>query len=297
MKLQTAINLFLNEKTPVTREGYFYILRDAAGFLGPAREVDQIRPEHLVEYANQVMARDYTPTTIRRYVKTLKTFFNWCVNLELISRSPAHVLKARRVPAYISRDKAMSEDEFDTLVSYVRWKPRDHALILFLADTGCRARGAAGLKVEDLDLTRCHATVTEKGEKTRQVAFGEDCRTAINLWLFKRPKGAGVYVFSRTATPITSDVVSQIVRRNCLRCGIRSLGSHSLRHRKGHQLADDKIAPSIAATVLGHSDPAVTMQHYYPADWETAEKEMKKLAYRDKTHLPNVVRVIQQKHG
>ena len=297
MNLQPAISLFLGEKTPVTRESYFYILRDFAGFIGPSRPVETLRPAHLVEYNNQVMARDYTPTTLRRYVKTLKTFFNWCVNLELIDKSPAHVLKAHRVPAYISRDKAMREDEFETLISYVRWKPRDHALILFLADTGCRARGAAGLKVEDLDLTRCRANVTEKGDKTRPVAFGEDCRTAINYWLFKRPKGAGVYVFSRTTNPIKAATVGEIVRRNCLHCGVRSLGSHSLRHRKGHQLADDHIAPSIAATVLGHSNATITLEHYYPADWETAEKEMRRLAYKPKIYLPNVIRVIREKRG
>lgn len=291
MKLQPAINLFLGEKTPITRESYFYILRDAAGFLGASRPLETIRPEHLVEYANQVYARNYTPTTIRRYIKTLKTFFNWCVRLELIEKSPAHVLKARRVPAYVSRDKAMTDEEFETLLRWTYGKPRDYALILFLGDTGCRAGGAAGLKVEDLDMNRCRAEVTEKGDKLRNVAFGEECRTAINRWLFKRPKGAGVYVFSRTKAPLKPAVVGQVVRRNCLRAGLRSLGSHSLRHRKGHQLADDKIAPSIAATVLGHANADVTMKHYYPADWETAEKEIRKLAYRPHIHTSNIKRL------
>ena len=71
--------------------------------------------------------------------------------------------------------------------------------------------------------------------------------------------------------------VSLIIRRAAQLAGVRVLSSHSLRHRKGHQLADSRIAPSIAATVLGHSDVVITLQHYYPADWESAEQAMREL--------------------
>lgn len=278
MLLNKAVELFLNEKLPVTRSGYFYILRDMLGFLGPERPVNSIKPEHLVEYANAVYSRDYTPITIRKYIKTVKTFFNFCVNLEFIDKSPARVLKLRKVSDYVPPEKAMTDDELAAILDYTRYYPRDHALILFIADTGCRAGGASHLKVADLDLPHCRATVTEKGDKTRPVAYGEACARALGLWLIKRPHQAGVYVFSRTQTPIKPDNISQIIRRNCLKCGLRSLGSHSLRHRKGHQLADARIAPSVAATALGHEDARITIEHYYPRDWERAEAALHELA-------------------
>jgi integrase len=106
--------------------------------------------------------------------------------------------------------------------------------------------------------------------------LGEDCVNAIKQWLFKRTLQSE-YVFSRKRTPLQSAQVGQIVRRACLAAGVRSLGSHSLRHRKGHQLADSKIAPSIAATALGHSNVHVTLEHYYPADFESAEEALREL--------------------
>jgi hypothetical protein len=46
-------------------------------------------------------------------------------------------------------------------------------------------------------------------------------------------------------------------------------------------LADQKTPITLAARFLGHSDPMVTANHYYPADWESAEKE------GDKTMTPS----------
>ena len=281
MLLTHTIELFLNEKLTVTRQSYFYILRDMQDYLGRNRPIDSIKPEHLVEYTNAVNARDYSPITVRRYVKTVKTFFNWVVDLELIDKSPARVLKLRKVSDYVPPEKAMSEAELATLLDYVKYKPRDHALILFIADTGCRAGGASLLKIADLDLPHCRATVTEKGNKTRPVAYGEACARVIGLWLIKRPQSAGPYVFSRNQNPVKPDNISQIIRRNCLKCGLRSLGSHSLRHRKGHQLADARIAPSVAATAMGHEDARITIEHYYPHDWERAEAALRELSHHD----------------
>nr|MCU0497929.1 tyrosine-type recombinase/integrase [Anaerolineae bacterium] len=82
---------------------------------------------------------------------------------------------------------------------------------------------------------------------------------------------------------IKPDNISQIVRRICHAAAIRGQGSHALRHRNGHQMADQGVAPSVAARVLGHSDVMVTLKHYYPKDWKRAEKTMKDLAYKPKT--------------
>jgi integrase/recombinase XerC len=201
--------------------------------------------------------------------------------MEELDKSPARVLKQRRLPTYIERDKAMTDDELARVLEQVRFNPAHRAIILFLADTGARAGGAAGLTLDNLMLPERRARVTEKGDKSRLVAFGDNCALAMTEWLLRRPHKAGIYVFSRSQKPLTSDSISQIVRRACLAAGVRSLGSHSLRHRKGHQLADNRVAPSVAATALGHSDPVITLRHYYPADWESAERELRKLTTPD----------------
>lgn len=282
MELKEAVNLFLDDQRETTRESYIYPLRYLVEWMGGAREIGDIRPSMLLEYVHKsLQKRKYAPATERKHVKTIKTLFNFLVKIDELDKSPARALKIKRLPMYISRDKAITDDEYALLLDYTRWKPRDHALILFLADTGCRIGGAAGLKVSDLDLVNRRGVVTEKGDKTRPVRYGPRCAAALGAWLLRRPRSAGPYVFSSTADPIKADNISQIVRRLCAKVGIRVLSGHAFRHRKGHQLADQKTPITLAARFLGHSDPNVTAMHYYPADWESAERE------GDKTMTPS----------
>lgn len=87
-----------------------------------------------------------------------------------------------------------------------------------------------------------------------------------------------------------NDSLGQLFTRICKRAGIPSYGPHSLRHRKGHQLADAKVNPSTAAMVLGHSDPTITLQHYYPKDWERAKREANNLATQSKS-TENIIKL------
>lgn len=281
MLLQKAIDLFLGEFKPTTRKTYAASLTILQGYIGPARPLADIQPAHLIEFFQRVIySRDLAPATVQKHTKTIKTFFNWCVRIDLLPKSPALAIRGKRLPRNISRDKAMKDEELSAILEAVRYKPRDYAMILFLADTGARRGGVAGLTLKDIDWGKLRATVTEKGEKSRLVAFSPLCSKALQHWLAFRQahyKISGVHVFSTDGSPMKSENVSLIIRRAAHDAGVRVLSSHSLRHRKGHQLADHRIAPSIAATVLGHSDVVITLQHYYPADWESAEAAAREL--------------------
>lgn len=281
MQLKEIAETFLNNyQNPGTRKAYASAISPMVQFLGPDRPVQLIQPVDLVQYAQHMSARNLAPATVRKNLKSIKTFFNWLVSLELLEKSPAAAVKVARLKRYVSRDKAMTDEELDHLLDYAKWKPRDYALILFLADTGCRAGGAANLRDEHLDLDTMTATVTEKGGKTRPAWYGERCRDALRVWLVMRIRGDG-YVFGHNGEKISPAAISQVVRRDCLGSRLRSLGSHSLRHRKGHQLADQHIAPSIAATALGHESVETTLQHYYPADYETASQVIRDASMRE----------------
>lgn len=298
MKLTDAITLFLGTyQKRTTRDDYAFVLHNLSGFIGPDRPVERLEPRHLVEFVNDIYDRGYSQTTVNKFIKSTKTFFNRLVAWDIVKQSPATSLKTRKVSKTVPREKAMTDEEFHKLLEFVQWKPRDYALILFIADTGCRAGGASTLRVEDLDLENRTAVVTEKGDKTRPVWYGEECAQALRVWLIKRPAGAGVYVFSRTGQPIKPDNISQIIRRNCQKVGIRDghgLGSHSLRHRKGYHLADAKVAPTVAATALGHEDPRTLLDHYYPKDFDRAEQAIRQLS--EPSHDP-AVRVIKFRQG
>lgn len=286
MELKKAVERFQKKQTKNTRLSYVYPFKYFVGYMGETRPVDKIRTDDLLDYYHDsLLLRDFAPATVNKHIKTLKTFFNWLVDTEVIESSPARVLKVKRLPMYVERDKAMTDEELVALLHHVFHHPRksrlyrhrDYALIMFLADTGCRIGGAAGLLVKNLKLDQRRGRVMEKGQKSRWVRFGVETAAALGRYLMIRPASAGEHVFSTTEEPILADSISLMLRRQCKQIGIRVLSGHSLRHRKGHQLADLHTAPTTAALALGHADPVTWMQHYSPGDWETAEKELDKL--------------------
>lgn len=294
LTLDQAVTLFLGDyDNPGTLKAYRSALAPMIAALGSSRLIDDITAVELVEYAQQLQQSHLAAATQRKHIKSIKAFFSRMIQLDVIGVNPAAAIKAKRLPTYVSRDKAMTDDELSRVLDYAKWKPREYALVLFLADTGCRAAGAAGLRLVDLDLDAMTALVTEKGSKSRYVAFGATCAAALQQWLTSRPDGAGAYVFSRSASALTPYTVGEIIRRLCLKVGIRSLGSHSLRHRKAHQLADNRVAASVAATALGHSSPTITLQYYYPADWDSAQKALRSVAVGGVSgEIPQVEKII-----
>lgn len=283
LTLARAIELFLSQQIETTRRSYLYVMRDFEAYTGPARPLNAITTEHLLEYGAYVRQkpRVKSPATVNKYVKTLRTFFNWLVKLGYIERSPAVGLKRLKAPRR-DHSKAMTDSELSRLLNYAQWEPRYNALVRFLADTGARIGGAAGLTVDLLDLDAQRATVTEKGNKTRPVFFGEACRAALEVWLQERNPDAGPYVFTKHGKPIKSDNLGQLFKRICHKAGLKGhTGPHSLRHRLGHKMADSRVAPSVAAQALGHESVQTTLEYYYPQDWLRVELTVKSLAGDD----------------
>lgn len=297
MKLSHALHLFLNEyQNPNTKRIYNQCLQPLVASLGDEIRLEDIKAIQIVGYRQELMKRDVSTAYKNKHLKSVKTFFNWCVKVELIEKSPAAGIAIKEGKQAIPKDRAMHDGELERVLAFAQWKPRDHALISFLADTGCRAGGAAGLRVEDLNFEAMNAVVIEKGSKSRIVWYGPRTATAIKLWLKKR-NAIGGYVFSADGHQLVSAVISQIVRRACKAVGVRSLGSHSLRHRKGHQMADAGIAVSTAAQVLGHESVIVTMKHYYPHDLERAAKAAFELALPEDSGSAKVTVLQMRKTG
>lgn len=282
--LQKAIDLFLSERIPTTQRAYKYIFRRFTGWIGPDRPLDKITSVHILEFAQMIRADPAiaSPATYNKYVKDIRALFNWAIKAAIIEPpSPAGVLKLQHQKKSIPREKAMPEATYERLLDYAKWLPRSHALVLFLGDTGCRVGGAAGLTWSDVDLEKRVAIVTEKGDKTHPVFFGDACAAALRRWQSAQGFPAGDYVFSMKGKRIGSDSLGQHFERICQKAGIGQWGPHSLRHRKGYQLADNKVPVSVASAALNHENVMTTLEYYYPRDLERVREAMEQLAHKE----------------
>lgn len=288
--LHDTIALFTQrpEIRPQTARTYRNDLRAFAQYMGPDRPLVDISPVDMLRYAQHIAAQSaiQSPATYNKHVKSLRTFFNWCVKIGLVQQSPAAALQKKSQRKQIPKSKAMPQHHIDNLLRYTAHPKlrRAHALVRFLADTGCRIGGAANLTSDDLDLMRLTGHTYEKnnadksGNAPNIVYFGVACREALQAWLVEQDAVRGRYVFSRDGAQIANQSLAQFFRRTCAEAGIyqpdgkTAYGPHSLRHAKGHQLANSGVDPTTAQAILNHERVETTLEHYYQQGKEHVER-------------------------
>jgi integrase len=285
MKLKNALELFLAvDRARQTTQTYAKFLRPFVLAIGPERPLDIIQPVDIAVFVNDMkerteiyadhpkrptVAAGLAPMTVFKNVKMIKTFFSWCVKQGYLVESPAAFLVNRRPIRPLGMGKAATDEELAAMLDAARYKPRDYALMLLLAQSGCRAGEAAGLRIGSLDLERLIAYVNGKGNLTRPIYFCQEAAEAMDAWLKVRPKVKHDFVFTSTRghQALTGESVSDVVRRLSRTVGLsRTLGAHSLRHRVGLIFARMHVAPRVTQHYLGHTNIKTTLEYYQDVD-------------------------------
>jgi site-specific recombinase XerD len=166
---------------------------------------------------------------------------------------------------------------------------RDHALLLFLYNSGARADEAASLRVSNLQLgTSPSVRILGKGNKWRVCPLWPV--TAATLRPFVAGKGADDQVFrGRTGEPMTRFGVHRIVKTTAMAAGKRvesmqekRISPHTLRHTTAVHLLRAGVDINTIRAWLGHVSLDTT-QVYAEVD---LEMKAKALASVDITDLP-----------
>lgn len=294
MKLSEAIEALAvatlaDGRSLATADGYRSKLAQLRAFLDDP-PVDQVTVNDLRRFVADLRSREtrYASTTARpelpgglsmatvaSHVRAVKRLFRWLHEEGLLPANPAQRIKAPKLPR--GEPKAYSLADFAKLLSATAGddlaSKRNRAMLLFLADTGARVGGLAGLRLTDLDLENGQAKVTEKGGKLRVVFFSEPTADALAAWLAVRPTGtpyvwAGVEHSSKPN--LTTEGIRQVLKRLGKKAGVEGpVNPHSFRHgfAREYLLSGGDLAT--LADLMGHSDVQVTWQSY--AIFRTAE--------------------------
>ena len=99
--------------------------------------------------------------SLHGYGRAWKVFFHWCMRQGYLRRDPSDSLKLPFLPE--QPPKAVLPTDLEHFLAATRHDPLDHALICFLADTGCRIGGLVNLRLADVNLEAGSALVREKG--------------------------------------------------------------------------------------------------------------------------------------
>ena len=157
---------------------------------------------------------------------------------------------------------------------------RDHALLVFAAQTGLRVSELTALAVHDVHLgTGPHACCRGKGRKDRATPLTPHTVQTLAAWLAEQHTGTAGPLFStRAGTPLSRDAVEHLVAKHaataakaCPSLQAKKITPHTLRHTAAMNLLHAGVDITVIALWLGHESPATT-RIYLHADMALKEK-------------------------
>lgn len=223
--------------------------------------------------------------TIDGRIQALKAFFVWCVKRRYCRDNPAEHVKRN---GYDPTDEsyAMRLQDLKAMIAVarekalLRAKPRDYALILFLADTGARIGETVDLRIENVYLPKLEAVVYGKTGRG-VVDYTAQTGRVLEYWLKLRPECPHNHVFCtvgrRPGRPLTPRSAYSILKRLAASAGVEGrFNPHAIRHLVG-QIYTDNTNLELTRKKLRHKSIATT-QRYANQDRARLKRATEKLS-------------------
>ncbi len=230
----------------------------------------------LREYVYHLKDRGLQPTSIRRALSAVRTYYRFLLAEGIVVMDPTDRLETpriwRRLPGVLSRQDVARLLDAPDPADRLFW--RDKALLEFAYASGVRVGELTALRIRDVDIGEGFATVFGKGSKERIVPVGRSALTALIVYLREiRPRLArsgheGVVFLNARGGPLTRMGVWKILRKHVRRAGLRQrVTPHTLRHSFATHLLEGGADLAAVQEMLGHADIATT-QIYTHVDRE-----------------------------
>jgi integrase/recombinase XerD len=137
------------------------------------------------------------PATINRNLSTLRRFFTWTVEQQLLVENPTRDIED--VPSVPLAPRSLSDQAVDALIRTVRnerdprLRLRDEALLPLLIYTGLRVQEVCDVQLRDVDLAGGTVTVrSRKGGKARRLPLHPDAQLLLQRYLNEVRCPAGI---------------------------------------------------------------------------------------------------------
>ena len=182
-----------------------------------------------------------------RLLKTLKTFFRWCVGRAVIDFSPAEGISSSY--REVSRDRVLTDQQLAAVIRAARRMPLPYGRIVeFLALTGQRREEVAQLKWEELDEKTRTWTVPGSRTKNKKIHIVHLSEPA---WKVVEACSGEPYVFG-TATGKRFQRFGKGKRAIDKLCEVAGWRLHDLRRTIVSGMARLGVPPHVADKILNH---------------------------------------------
>ena len=230
-------------------------------------DITSIYKESLEEYISYLNQIGRAPTTISRGIASMKAFFSYFCEKNVIETNPALTLKSPKIVK--KAPETLTVKEIDALLKQpCRNTPkelRDKSMLELLYATGMRVTELITLKTDDVNI-KLEYIVCHDRKKDRVIPFGSEAKKALIAYLKDgRERLLGKNQTSNVLYPncsggeMSRQGFWKLIKSYGKKAGIKSeLTPHTLRHSFATHLLKNGADLKSIQTMLGHSDISST---------------------------------------
>jgi len=222
-------------------------------------------------FVDQQRQHGLRPTTVKRRVAALKTFFDFLAEEtgDLAWPNPVRFKRqAGKLPRALPRD--LSDEQVERLWA-VSTAPRDRAWFAWMLRAGLRVGEVVGLTLDD-QLAAPHGDrpaglrVCGKGRQERVVLLTADAWAVLQDWLAVRPASDQAEVFlNERGCRLTASGLEWLLHGYSAHAGV-SVTPHPLRHTFARQATEAGMPVTSLGKLLGHAQVSTTQVYTAGAD-------------------------------
>jgi len=231
------------------------------------KKYPSIDKDDLLNYCEDCKNRELNDSTISRRLVTLKIFFRFLYQENVVPKDIGEHLESARLSRLLPDYLSLPEIE-RLLHVYDETIPlqfRNKFIIELLYSCGLRISELCGLRTDSFNYESGFLRVKGKGSKERSVPFGTQVASMsrqyiknIRPHLCKKNNPAELIV-SNNGRPLTRSRVWQFLKEAAIKAGIKkNLHPHVLRHSFASHLLSNNADLRIIQELLGHADIATT---------------------------------------
>ena len=271
MTITQAFGLFLDDQ--YLKGNSLHTITDYTNKLRPfleqigERELAELRPENLNEYARDLRETHSNTITIQSYIRALRAFLNW---LYLNDHVKADFCRKFRLPkARKPFLNVLSDQEIERVFAVYGDSSnvihlRNRVILSLMLDAGLRLNEVVTARVTDLHLPEGYLIVTGKGSKQRAVSFGVTTLEHVKAYLDAIPLSEALFQTSE-GEPLTQDTVKNLFRKLKKKSGVERLHPHLLRHTFATRYLENGGSIYTLKELLGHTTLKQTQAYLHVA--------------------------------
>lgn len=276
-----------------TLKAYRIDLRQFFEFAGKEMPDRRIIEAYITE-----LHKKYRQKTVKRKIASLKAFYTYLEEQELIEESPMRRIRTRfKEERILPRIIPRREIEKLLNVMYRQLKSgkgkktilRDLAVVEMFFATGARVYEVANIKIENMDLSSGIIRFMGKGGKERMIQIGSREVTVLLRQYYTENKEVirrcGYFFVNQNGNRFSEQSIRRMLKQYTKSAGIeRNITPHMFRHSFATYLIEEGVDVSCVQRILGHSSIKTTQIYIHIAAGTQADI-LRNMHPRNKMHI------------